>query len=162
MAITIQHKRNSGSGNVPTESDMEQGEIAINLADLRMFTKDHNGAIKRIGGEDVVATLDMTVGQGLIANGTSGTDREFVPPEGTLRGISVTGFKMNFTKADGTATTYNIFNQMMLFSLFQGHFVSNSIFNAHNHNVSREVTFDNDVSLPTNPNGTTITTDVPN
>ena len=78
MAITIQHKRNSGSGNVPTESDMEQGEIAINLADLRMFTKDHNGAIKRIGGEDVVATLDMTVGQGLIANGTSGTDREFV------------------------------------------------------------------------------------
>ena len=69
---------------------------------------------------------------------------------------------MNFTKADGTATTYNIFNQMMLFSLFQGHFVSNSIFNAHNHNVSREVTFDNDVSLPTNPNGTTITTDVPN
>ena len=160
MAVTIQHKRNSGSGNVPTESDMEQGEIAINLADLRMFTKDHNGAIKRIGGEDVVATLDMTVGQGSVTNGT-GT-RANVPAEGTLKGITVTGFKMNFTKADGTLTTYNIFQQMMLFSLFQGHFVSKSIFNAHNHTISREVTFDNDVSLPSNPNGTTITTGVPN
>ena len=160
MAVTIQHKRSQTTGDTPTASDIAQGEIALNLADLRMFTKDHNGAIKRIGCEDVAATLDLTVGQGSVTNGT-GT-RANVPAEGTLRGISVTGFKMNFTKADGTATTYNIFNQMMLFSLFQGHFVSNSIFNAHNHNVSREVTFDNDVSLPTNPNGTTITTDVPN
>ena len=160
MAIAIQHKRSQTTGDQPTATEIAQGEIALNLADLRMFTKDHNGAIKRIGGEDVAATLDLTVGQGSVTNGT-GT-RANVPAEGTLRGISVTGFKMNFTKADGTATTYNIFNQMMFFSLFQGHFVSYSIFNAHNHNVSREVTFDNDVSLPTNPNGTTITTDVPN
>ena len=158
--LNIQHHRSGTTGNVPAANDIQQGEIAINLADLRMFTKDHNGAIKRIGGEDVAATLDLTVGQGSVTNGT-GT-RANVPAEGTLRGISVTGFKMNFTKADGTATTYNIFNQMMLFSLFQGHFVSKSIFNTHNHNVSREVTFDNDVSLPANPNGTTITTDVPN
>ena len=145
MAVTIQHKRNSTSGQAPGSTDIEQGEIAINLADLRMFTKDHNGAIKRIGGEDVVATLDMTVGQGLIANGTSGTDREFVPPEGTLKGVTVTGFKMNFTKADGTLTTYNIFQQMMLFSLFQGHFVSKTVFNSHNHNLPQAITFDNDV-----------------
>ena len=160
MAIAIQHKRSQTTGDQPTATEIAQGEIALNLADLRMFTKDHNGAIKRIGGEDVAATLDLTVGQGSVTNGT-GT-RANVPAEGTLRGISVTGFKMNFTKADGTATTYNIFNQMMLFSLFQGHFVSQSIFNTHNHNVSREITFDNDVSLPANPNGTTITTGVPN
>jgi len=160
MAVTIQHKRSQTTGDAPGTNDIAQGEIALNLADLRMFTKDHNGAIKRIGGEDVVATLDMTVGQGSVTNGT-GT-RANVPAEGTLKGITVTGFKMNFTKADGTLTTYNIFQQMMLFSLFQGHFVSNSIFSAHNHNVSREITFDNDVSLPANPNGTTITTDVPN
>ena len=144
MSITIQHKRSQTTGDAPSASDLAQGEIALNLADLRLFTKDHNNAIQRIGGEDVAATLDFT------------------KADGTVGGISVTGFKMNFTKADGTATTYNIFQQMMLFSLFQGHFVSKSIFNAHNHNVSREVTFDNDVSLPANPNGTTITTDVPN
>jgi len=144
MAVTIQHKRSQTTGDAPTASDIAQGEIALNLADLRMFTKDHNNAIQRIGGEDVVATLDFT------------------KADGTVGGISVTGFKMNFKKADGTLTTYNIFQQMMLFSLFQGHFVSQSIFNTHNHNVSREITFDNDISLPTNPNGTTITTGVPN
>ena len=144
MAVTLQHKRNSTTGNAPTASDIAQGEIAINLADLRMFTKDHNNAIQRIGGEDVAATLDFT------------------KADGTLQGISVTGFKMDFKKADGTLTTFNIFQQMMLFSLFQGHFVSRAVFNAHNHNVSREITFDNDVSLPANPNGTTITTGVPN
>ena len=144
MALAIQHKRSQTTGDTPTASDIAQGEIALNLADLRLFTKDHNNAIQRIGGEDVAATLDFT------------------KADGTVGGISVTGFKMNFKKADGTLTTYNIFQQMMLFSLFQGHFVSKSIFNAHNHTISREVTFDNDVSLPANPNGTTITTGVPN
>ena len=37
MAVTIQHKRNSTTGNVPTVSDIEQGEIAINLAELYRF-----------------------------------------------------------------------------------------------------------------------------
>ena len=137
MAVTLQHKRNSTTGNAPTASDIAQGEIAINLADLRMFTKDHNNAIQRIGGEDVAATLDFT------------------KADGTVGGISVTGFKMNFKKANGTLTTYNIFQQMMLFSLFQGQFVSRAVFNAHNHTVSREITFDNDSS------GSTTTT-VPN
>ena len=132
MSIAIQHKRNSTTGNAPTPSDIAQGEIAINLADLRMFTKDHNNAIQRIGGEDVAATLDFT------------------KADGTLQGISVTGFKMDFKKADGTLTTFNIFQQMMLFSLFQGHFVSRAVFNAHQHtSTSQVVTFDNDTAPST-------------
>ena len=128
MAVTLQHKRNSTTGNAPTASDIAQGEIAINLADLRMFTKDHNNAIQRIGGEDVVATLDFT------------------KADNTLQGISVTGFKMNFKKADGTLTTFNIFQQMMLFSLFQGHFVSRAVFNTHQHTETQAITFDNDTA----------------
>ena len=133
MALTIQHKRSQTTGDAPTTSDIAQGEIAINLADLRMFTRDHNDAIQRIGGEDVVATLDFT------------------KADNTLQGISVTGFKMNFKKADGTLTTFNIFQQMMLFSLFQGHFVSRAVFNTHQHTETQAVTFDND----TVPSGTT-------
>ena len=91
MAVTIQHKRSQTTGDAPTASDIEQGEIAINLADLRMFTRDHNDAIQRIGGEDVAATLDFT------------------KADNTLQGISVTGFKMSFKKSDGTLTTFNIF-----------------------------------------------------
>ena len=133
MAIHIQHKRSLQTGDLPTASEIEVGEIAINLADLRMFTRDHNDAIRRIGGEDVAATLDYT------------------EADNTLQGISVTGFKMNFKKADGTLTTFNIFQQMMLFSLFQGHFVSRAIFNTHQHTETQTVTFDND----TVPSGTT-------
>ena len=97
-----------------------------------MFTKDHNNAIQRIGGEDVAATLDFT------------------KADGTVGGISVTGFKMNFKKANGTLTTFNIFQQMMLFSLFQGHFVSRAVFNAHQHtSTSQVVTFDNDTAPST-------------
>ena len=133
MALTVQHKRSQTTGDAPTASDIAQGEIALNLADLRMFTKDHNNAIQRIGGEDVVATLDFT------------------KADNTLQGISVTGFKMNFKKADGTLTTFNIFQQMMLFSLFQGHFVSRAVFNTHQHTETQAVTFDNDTA----PSGTT-------
>ena len=133
MALHIQHKRSQQTGDQPTASEIEVGEIAINLADLRMFTRDHNDAIQRIGGEDVAATLDYT------------------EADNTLQGISVTGFKMDFKKADGTLTTFNIFQQMMLFSLFQGHFVSRAIFNAHQHTETQAVTFDND----TTPSGTT-------
>ena len=130
MALTVQHKRSQTTGDAPTASDIAQGEIALNLADLRMFTKDHNNAIQRIGGEDVVATLDFT------------------KADNTLQGISVTGFKMNFKKADGTLTTFNIFQQMMLFSLFQGHFVSRAVFNTHQHTETQTITFDNDTTVP--------------
>ena len=118
MAVAIQHKRSQSSGDQPTASEISTGEIALNLADLRMFTKDHNGVIQRIGGEDVAATLDFT------------------KADGTVGGISVTGFKMNFKKGDGTLTTYNIFQQMMLFSLFQGHFISKANYQAHTHPIT--------------------------
>ena len=118
MAVAIQHKRSQTTGDQPTASEISTGEIALNLADLRMFTKDHNGAIQRIGGEDVAATLDFT------------------KADGTVGGISVTGFKMNFKKGDGTLTTYNIFQQMMLFSLFQGHFISKANYQAHTHPIT--------------------------
>ena len=118
MAVAIQHKRSQSSGDQPTASEISTGEIALNLADLRMFTKDHNGTIQRIGGEDVAATLDFT------------------KADGTVGGISVTGFKMNFKKADGTQTTYNIFQQMMLFSLFQGHFISKANYQVHTHPIT--------------------------
>ena len=129
--LNIQHHRSGTAGNVPAANDIQQGEIAINLADLRMFTKDHNNSIQRIGGEDVAATLDFT------------------KADGTVGGISVTGFKMNFKKANGTLTTYNIFQQMMLFSLFQGQFVSRAVFNTHQHTETQTITFDNDTTAPT-------------
>ncbi len=79
MAVAIRHKRSTTSGDTPANGDLATGEIGINLADLKMWVGDSNGIAQKIGGEDVAATLDFT---------TAG---------GALQGISVTGFKMNFT-----------------------------------------------------------------
>ncbi len=118
MAVAIQHKRSTTSGDTPANGDLSTGEIGINLADLKMWVGDASGVAQKIGGEDVAATLDFT------------------KADGTVGGISVTGFKMNFKKANGTLTTYNIFQQMMLFSLFQGHFISKANYQAHTHPIT--------------------------
>ena len=144
MAVTLQHKRSESAGAAPGTSDLARGEIGINLADLRMYTKDHTDAIKIIGGESVTGDLAFTKG------------------DGTAQSLSVTGFKLNFTKADGTLTNFNLFQPIMMFSLLQGNYVSSSIYNTHTHdinlsenlsvtgsvsvtgNASNRITFDND------------------
>ena len=118
MAVSLQHKRSTTSGDTPANGDLATGEIGINLADLKMWVGDASGVAQKIGGEDVAATLDFT------------------KADGTVGGISITGFKMNFKKGDGTLTTYNIFQQMMLFSLFQGHFISKANYQTHTHPIT--------------------------
>ena len=118
MAVSLQHKRSTTSGDTPANGDLATGEIGINLADLKMWVGDASGVAQKIGGEDVAATLDFT------------------KADGTVGGISITGFKMNFKKGDGTLTTYNIFQQMMLFSLFQGHFISKANYQVHTHPIT--------------------------
>ena len=45
MATTIKHKRSSVAGNAPSASDLDVGEIAINLADQKIYTKTAGGAV---------------------------------------------------------------------------------------------------------------------
>ena len=148
MALAIQHKRNQNQGVSPSASDIEQGEIAINLADLRLFTKDHTDAIKQIGGENVTGDLSFTKG------------------DGTNQTLSVTGFKLNFTKSDGTLTNFNLFQPIMMFSLLQGNYVSGSIYNSHTHDFTDAgggtvtVTFDNDTAISVSGGGGSSTTSV--
>ena len=45
----IQFKRSETPGAVPNPSDMIPGEIALNIADQKIFTKDSDGVIKSMG-----------------------------------------------------------------------------------------------------------------
>ena len=45
----IQFKRSETPGAVPNPADMLPGEIAINIADQKIFTKDSDGVIKNMG-----------------------------------------------------------------------------------------------------------------
>ena len=45
MATKIVTKNSSTASAVPTASDLVQGELAVNVADKKLFTEDNSGAI---------------------------------------------------------------------------------------------------------------------
>ena len=47
---TIQSYHSSTSGNVPSAVNLAEGEIAINTADRKMFTRNPGGVVVPIGG----------------------------------------------------------------------------------------------------------------
>jgi hypothetical protein len=48
MATVIKLLRSTVPGRVPTSAQVAQGSLAINLADRRLFSKDHNNEVFRI------------------------------------------------------------------------------------------------------------------
>jgi len=49
MATKIIHKKSSVAGSVPLASDLQPGELAINLADQILYTKDTSGNVIEMG-----------------------------------------------------------------------------------------------------------------
>jgi hypothetical protein len=64
MATKILLKKSSTSGSSPLTSDLDQGELAINLADRKVFTKDNGNAIVTIGGAYVDSTAPANPAEG--------------------------------------------------------------------------------------------------
>jgi hypothetical protein len=48
MATVIKLLRTTVAGRIPTAAQVAQGSLAINLADRRLFSKDHNNEVFRI------------------------------------------------------------------------------------------------------------------
>lgn len=57
MANTIRHKRNSTAGATPSAGSLVTGELAINTADGKLFTKTDSGTVVEIGGSSGGTTL---------------------------------------------------------------------------------------------------------
>ena len=49
MATKIVTKNSSTANAVPAASDLVQGELAVNVADKRLFTEDNGGSIVELG-----------------------------------------------------------------------------------------------------------------
>ena len=60
MATKIVTKNSSTASAVPTASDLVQGELAVNVADKRLFTEDNGGAIVELGTKP--STIDINAG----------------------------------------------------------------------------------------------------
>lgn len=50
MASTIVIKNSVTSGSKPTTADIVKGELAVNLADKRLYTRDGSNNIIQVGG----------------------------------------------------------------------------------------------------------------
>lgn len=102
MAQTIKLKRSSVSGNTPSTSDLELGEVAINTYDGKMFIKKNDGSdsIVEIGGSsgtvtDAFKTIAVSGQTSVVAD--SATD--------TLTFVAGTNMSIT-TNASGDAITF--------------------------------------------------------
>ena len=60
MATQILPKRSETSLAIPTTSDLAVGEIAMNIADGKFFTRTSGNVIKEMGGAGAVTLQDVT------------------------------------------------------------------------------------------------------
>jgi len=56
MPNTIQHKRNSTSGATPSATGLAQGELGINIADGRLYTKNSSNVVINLGVTSISGT----------------------------------------------------------------------------------------------------------
>lgn len=61
MANIVQIKRSSVPGKQPNVADLQVGELAINLADAKLYSKDTSGNIISIAGEAGSGGANVTV-----------------------------------------------------------------------------------------------------
>ncbi|HHZ96409.1 MAG TPA: hypothetical protein EYN67_12845, partial [Flavobacteriales bacterium] len=60
MANTIKLKQSSVSSKVPIAGDLVQGELAINTADEKLYTKNSSGVVVEVGGGGAGFTSSTT------------------------------------------------------------------------------------------------------
>ena len=88
---TIVTKNSSTPSAVPTTSDLVQGELAVNVADKRIFTENSATQIVELGtNPSTVTTATATVTGTLTANGTFASSNA-VLTGGTVNGVVIGG-----------------------------------------------------------------------
>jgi len=105
MATTIKHKRSSVSGNIPATGVMEVGELAINFADQKIYTKTGAGAVIELapGGNATLTLLSFT-GDGSAVDFTLSSN-----PQENNTLVYIDGVYQN-------KTSYSISNSVLTFS----------------------------------------------
>jgi len=101
MATKIVTKNSSTGGAVPSASDLVQGELAVNVADKRLFTEDNGGSIVELGTKPSTIDIDGGTIDGTAIGASSASTGAFTTLTATGAFTSV-GIHDN---ADATAIT---------------------------------------------------------
>ena len=70
MASKILLKKSTTASQVPTTSDVDVGEVAVNTEDKRLFTQDNGGSVVELGTTPSSITTTGTVQFGSLSDGT--------------------------------------------------------------------------------------------
>ena len=93
---TLITKNSSTAAAVPGAGDIVQGELAVNVADKRLFTKDAGGTVVEVGTNPSSLIVDGNVGVGV------------TPSAWSVRALQLTGSPAIST-VNGIDITYNAF-----------------------------------------------------
>jgi hypothetical protein len=91
MATKIIHKKSSVASSVPAAGDLEPGEIAVNLADQKLYSKTTGGTVIELAPDTAggiaytlhTANVTMAANEGVIANTSGGAFTVTLPASPT-------------------------------------------------------------------------------
>ena len=121
MANTIQLKRSSTASDTPSASDLSVGELAVNTADAKLFTKHTDNSIKEIAGsssggsvaaDDITAgdaAINLTTTSGNITIDAQGSDTDIIF-KGTDSSTDITFLTMDGSASAATFETTVVFD----------------------------------------------------
>ena len=116
MAQTIKLKRSSVSGNTPSTSDLELGEVAINTYDGKMFIKKNDGSdsIVEIGGSsgtvtEAFKTIAVSGQSSVVADSATDTLTLVAGSNMTIT-TNASGDSITFASTGGGGGSQNVFS----------------------------------------------------
>ena len=98
MATKIVTKNSSTASAVPTTSDLVQGELAVNVADKRLFTEDNGGSVVELGTNPYNFTANHD-GSAKLATTSTGID---VTGTVVADGLTVESSGNNYVRVNST------------------------------------------------------------
>jgi len=98
MTTVIKPKRSFTSSAVPSVSDLEVGELAMNVADGKFYTKSNSSTIKEVGGASAVNIQSV-----LQAGSVATTDLTMNNANIIFEGATPDAFETTLTVEDPTA-----------------------------------------------------------
>jgi succinate dehydrogenase/fumarate reductase flavoprotein subunit len=106
MAVQILPKRSNTALAIPQASDLIAGELAMNVADGKFYTKTTGGVVKEVGGAGAVTLQDVTT-TGAVTNNDITLDGADIIFEGALANAYETTLTVAEPTADRTVTLPN-------------------------------------------------------